>query len=466
MTKSSSRLLTFLIYLALFVSLIYPYADYDWGWHFRYGEYFIKTGKILTDNLYSWTLANYKWVNHSWLYDIILYLTYQKISFLGLSLTGAVVGFTTFWIATAFFKIPPWLLAILSLFFIQLSEVTFEEGLRSQSLGILLITILVTLLIKSTKKPRLPFFLPPFFLLWANLHGTFTLGILIFIIFFITNPKTLIFPLLLSFLATLINPFGFWSYLEGFKHLINPWLPNILEWSPSYDSCRSCNFPFLLISFPFFLMLFLKRKRLADLPYIIIMSFLGFQAIIHRRYLSIFAAAGLPIISAMISGWQVKINKTITILSITLTGILFFNKILYQIPKYNLLHYTFNDYCRYSSGCSTKLIEYLKLNPPQGKGFNFYDWGGVFIGMDIKTKLFIDGRMTVWKENGYSPFADYLKIYYAQDIFLFNQYHFDWAIVRNDSYLSRDLLLPDVVTGTWQRVFFDKDASYFIRAKI
>ena len=44
-----------LVYPVLLLFLIYPYGDYDWGWHYRYGEYFWTHGRILRQDVYSWT---------------------------------------------------------------------------------------------------------------------------------------------------------------------------------------------------------------------------------------------------------------------------------------------------------------------------------------------------------------------------------------------------------------------------
>jgi hypothetical protein len=66
------------VYAALLIYLIYPYADYDWGWHYRYGEYLFTHGQLLRHDIYSWTMPGYEWVNHSWLYDPFLYILYNQ----------------------------------------------------------------------------------------------------------------------------------------------------------------------------------------------------------------------------------------------------------------------------------------------------------------------------------------------------------------------------------------------------
>ena len=87
-----------LIYLIVFLFSIFPYSDKDWGWHFKLGEYFLKNGHITRINPFTWTLPNYVWVNHEWLYDPILYLLTKSIGFFGLTILGAIVAFLTFFI--------------------------------------------------------------------------------------------------------------------------------------------------------------------------------------------------------------------------------------------------------------------------------------------------------------------------------------------------------------------------------
>jgi hypothetical protein len=179
-------------------------------------------------------------------------------------------------------------------------------------------------------------------------------------------------------------------------------------------------------------------------------------------------ATSLPIIIPATSELKFNFDKyKLTKILYTLTlAFLIFGGLFVILPRYHLDNYTFSDYCYNSSLCSPGLADFLLKNPPVGKGFNFYDWGGFLIGRGINAKLFIDGRMTLWDDGGNMPFADFIKIYYDQNINIFNSYNFDWVIVRNDSYLAKTLLTPNIFWGAWKRVYFDQNASYFIRVKI
>ena len=87
--KLTGIVLTAILYLAVFIFSINLPTDPDLGWHLKYGQYFLKTGEVLRDNIFSTMMPYYNWVNHSWLSDILIYLVYLKSGFIGISLLGA-----------------------------------------------------------------------------------------------------------------------------------------------------------------------------------------------------------------------------------------------------------------------------------------------------------------------------------------------------------------------------------------
>jgi hypothetical protein len=480
------KILIWLTFITVFIYLIYPYSDYDWGWHFRYGEYFIKTGQILRDNLYTWTLASYKWANPSWLYDVFLYLSFVTFGFLGLSIIGAVLGLIIFIIPTIKAKLSYLMLGGTALFFIKLTQNALSESVRGQSFSLIFFCLLIFILIKAVKKSKTLYFIPPLILAWANLNGTFSLGILILGIFVGSNIviriinryrhktnedlvdlKKLVIIFFLSVLASLINPFTYKVYYEGLVHITNPWVSYVNEWMPIYN-CQNCHIGFFLVFQAILIIIFTARNKLTDLPYIITLLFLTVEAYLHRRYESMLIAASLPFVAMTLSNltFDFEKYKLTKILSTLALIILIWIGLFVRMPKFNLLNYSFSDYCYNGSECSPGLADFLIKNPPVGRGFNYYDWGGFLIGRGVKAKLFIDGRMQLWDENGDMPFADFMKIYYDQNADIFHSYNFDWVIVRNDSYLAKTLLKPNIFWGTWKLVYYDQQASYFVRIKI
>lgn len=137
------------IYLALFTSLLYPYRDKDWGWHYQYGQYFLENGSIMVRDIYSWTLAGYAWINHSWAFDPILFILFNRVGYLGLSVVAAIIAFFSFYIITKEYKLDYVRLGITAFFFSKLIETGIREGLRSQVLALLPLTLLIYVLKKA-----------------------------------------------------------------------------------------------------------------------------------------------------------------------------------------------------------------------------------------------------------------------------------------------------------------------------
>jgi hypothetical protein len=470
-----SKLTDFLIYLSVFIFSIYPYSDYDWGWHFQYGEYLFKHGALLRSDIFSWTLPGYQWVNHSWAFDPLLYLLFKLGGFSILMIVGALVGTFVFYLSIKFFNLSSWQKVLAALFYIELSWVVMSQSLRSQVLVLIFYPILILLLIFSKKNPKKLFFLPPLFLIWANFHGTFTIGLLVIGLFVITNflidfdaeKKKIGLYIgvgLLTFIATLINPYGYLPYFEAIRHFSNPWLANVLEWMPFFVFVKNgvqYYFIFYLLLLGLF---FLKRRKLSDLPYLVILSVLAYLTIQHNRYISPFLATSLPILALFLEGIKISWDKFKMFTLILLLSLIISLELGWgRIGEFDLFKYSYTDYCRFATHCSEKMINYLTKNPPQGKGLNFYDWGGYLIGRGVPMKLFIDGRMHLWEKNGYMPFADYIELYYRQNYTNFKKYNFNWLLLRNDSPLVQDLATPNIFLGTWTKIFSDGEASYYIK---
>lgn len=468
-------LLTISIYLLIFLYQIYPYGDYDWGWHFRYGEYFVKTGHLIWEDPFSSTLPGYRWTNISWLYDPILYLVQMKSGFMGLSILSALIACFIFLISTVRYELGYLKLGILAIFFVKIFQSASVGGLRGQHVGFLLLSILMFLLMRSKEKLRTLYFLPPLFLLWANLHGSFAFGLLVLTIFIISDLVNRDIPhgilllkmTVLSAILCLVNPFTYRVYLEAFNHVSNPMNAHIGEWQP-IAYCSNCNLVYVFYFWAVVIALFVFRKKLSDLAYIALLLFLAVEAFFYRRYLPMFIVAALPIVASAVTEIKVKFEKNFTILlaTIGITAFLLWQGLFVRLPRFNLPTYSLNDYCRFTSHCTGGLTDYLLKNPLQDRGLNFYDWGGYLIGIGVKFPLFIDGRMPTWNKNGFYPLVDYGAMYYEHNVALFTSYHFNWVIARVDAPILTDIRSDPTLRNEWNVVYSDDVAVCLVRKEI
>ena len=483
-TTLLDRGITALIYAALFVYFLYPYSDFDWGWHYRYGEYFFTHHQVLRHDIFSWTMPGYEWVNHSWLYDLVLYVLYTKTGFIGLSVAGALLGLVTFHLCIYRARLAFWQTAVLAMFFAALTKDIMLQGIRTQVVGLLLLAILGDLLVRQRDGRNWPYLvLPVLFCLWANLHGSFLLGLVVVGAFLgweaiSTRLRGAPIPrrwfyfagsLVASFAATLINPFTYGVYLEARRHFSNPHLTYVVEWMPP-------NFSELvgLIFLAYTLVVAyggVARRRLDDVPQLLIAAGTFYMGVTSRRHVAVFVVLTLPYVALAIREMRIRIEgfartAAAAAVVVAVIGWSMWGK---QVDLTDFAHSSMVTYCVYGPSCSDGMAQYLLKNPPVGKGFNFYDWGGFLIGRGIQTKLFIDGRMHLWERGDYQAMADYRAIYVDYDMDAFRRHNFDWFLVPVGSPFVKNLIESEgtgmAESKIWVVGYRDNKVLYGVRKK-
>ncbi len=471
------------LYVLVLLASVYPQADRDQGWHYRYGEYFLTTGKLLREDIFSWTLPGYKWANHSWAYDALFYVWTNVLGYAGLSILAAVVSALTFYFVATAFRLSLWKKGILAAFFLLMNEIVIGSGMRSQIISLLFFSLLIWILIKAREKLTLLWILPGLFLLWTNFHGDFTIGMGILAVYlgsyFLIDAyrehdfSTDLFffcskILLVCFIATLINPFGYQAYFESFRHASNPYLRNILEWDPISDGCQACHphaFVAYGVLFSACAAIAVWKKNEYALPSVVLFVLFAMPTWDTRRLLPVFAIVTLPLIAESLTYLKLEFDRyRITPVAYLLLLIIFIQYHFFdRFTAGRLYHYDEVAYCDFAANCPVDGANFLLTHPPHGKGFTFYDWGGYLIGKGVPVKLFIDGRMHVWKtEDGYQPFGDYIEMYYhgRDDIFL--KYNFDWVFIPAHSELATKLLTGTTL-GNWKVSYQDERVVFAIK---
>jgi hypothetical protein len=157
MIISRPRLLWMLFFIGIFFASLYPHADADTGWHLRYGDHLLETGSLSRENQFSWIMPGYRWVNHSWGYDLIIALLNQLGGFTALSFTASLLIATSVTLFTR--AITP--KKSLHLLFLQLIvwayfiSHLYNLGLKSGLFSFLGTSILLYLLIKRPRHTHL-----------------------------------------------------------------------------------------------------------------------------------------------------------------------------------------------------------------------------------------------------------------------------------------------------------------------
>ncbi|HEX6510909.1 MAG TPA: hypothetical protein VF157_01315, partial [Chloroflexota bacterium] len=79
------------IFACLICSLVmlHPAIDFDLAWHIRTGQYILATHTIPQGDLYSFTVRGAPWVEHEWLWQVLMALVDAAAGRLGIVFLGA-----------------------------------------------------------------------------------------------------------------------------------------------------------------------------------------------------------------------------------------------------------------------------------------------------------------------------------------------------------------------------------------
>ncbi|MEP7103383.1 MAG: hypothetical protein ABI721_01580 [Candidatus Dojkabacteria bacterium] len=411
--------------------------DPDFGWHLRLGKEILENNTF-TNNI-TYTCTNYIWTNHSWLSDVDIYWIYIHLGMAILSaffsfliILGVYFNYKTFKYLfkdkVSYFHT---VLFIIISYLILMAFIT----IRPQIISFVFISILLNRLVKiyyeNLSKKDVVFGII-LFLLWGNLHGGFVVGyalISLFILVIFTKFTLLIFQnakpelafkklkesskffilILTSLPFTVINPFGFNSWVEAFNNIVSPQNSSFIsEWS-SVNLKQQYGLLYFLI-FISTLVLIILNKKVNYLRLALLLIF-GLLSLYTIRY----ALIAAPIVSIcfcvefiyfynktkafFLTDDVSKLLKSMTtvipivfILIISAGGLYNF----YDWVKTNLdfkysINFEFENYPYKSVEFLKTHPEYLKLNI-----FNFYTWGGYLSWVMPEQKWFIDGRMPAW----------------------------------------------------------------------
>ena len=479
-TIFSNFLYSYLPYLVIFLMSLFMPADTDLGWHLKYGEYFSKIGKVLKENILSLEMSGYKWPNISWLTDFLTYQIYHQAGFLGLSIAGAVVIVFIFFFVDRALKMSFWEKAFIFPLLFYLELPLLEVSFRGQLLSLLLTSVLVYILSAYQRgEKKTIYFAAILFLVWANIHGGFLLGLGLLSMFYaLSQVKYLTIKdvkqfreslrylpaIIFSFLATLVNPHSIEIYLEAARHFGNPYQKYIVEWValPAFSSLW-----WLLFFWGIFLifnirMIISSKKFIQYFEWIMIAGVFYFLSHWMRRYAWTMYLVSVPVIIAYFRSIKPAYNSfSGKAVPIAILSGMYLYSLIYHIPRQRLNFMNWDRFCADYIKCSSESPEFLKNNILPGKFLSFYNWGGWLIWNYPQIKPSIDGRMHLWRdEKGYSAFAEYYFL--EQDVTDIEESDYDVVYMWSEKPLFNKMIkLSD--QGKWRTVYKDDRAGIFVR---
>ena len=229
-------------------------ADPDIWWHLADARILFTTHHFIQVEPYSFTVAGERWVNPEWLSEVPYWLGYCAFGLTGifvvtyLSLSASVIFL--YWRGRLMSRnagVALWL-AVLGFVLMWVNS-----SARTILLGYVALSAEMAILEAAERgRKRLLWLLPPLFCVWINLHGSWIIGLAVFVLFiacglwrveigvfqqaaFNREDRNRLFAVLGASLAVLlINPYGWRLIWNPFDMALNQKLniANVSEWQP------------------------------------------------------------------------------------------------------------------------------------------------------------------------------------------------------------------------------------------
>jgi len=470
-----------------------PQAD-DLARHIKNGELLLQGNlKVTNTNIFSYTEPDHTFINHHWIFGIIVYVLHQLIGWEGLVLCKVFIILTTFTILflTALKKANFWLISVLS---VPTILVLYERtSLRPEIFSYLFIALFLYFLTDLDLHPERKriFFLIPLQMLWVNTHIFFIIGpaltagflfekILINYKNFRTNQlvKKLIVVFLLLILACLVNPNGpmgatyplhiFENY--GIRVSENQPLLFLLQNYPPSDNISI----FVFFSIAFVLAIsFIFALRKKSIFYGITTAATIIAAIRINRLLPLFCYIFLPIASAnLVQGIPLlpqKWKKWLGSNKILKNLFVLFFVILLGYLIYLKHTGVFYNYKKSGIGLTRQSLSsanFFKEHDLKGPIFNDYDIGSYLIySLYPKERVFVDNRPEAYST---SFFKDtYLPIFLDENTWqkALNTYKFNVIFFYQYDQIDgmRPFIYKRLHDPSWSLIYIDSYAIILLK---
>ena len=447
--------------------------DSDLGRHLTIGGYILKTRTIPIHNILSYTKANesrpaYEWAAQStfavaynlWgldgvilLCSLIIAITFSYLYIESVSLTG---------------------LPLTSMFIILLaaSASSIHWLPRPHVFTFLLLSIWTSLLERARKTDTDSiYWLPLIMLFWANLHGGFIFGFLIWFAYLMgeiwewavskDGTPQRIAKLskigVYSLAASMITPDGWGNWLAVLGNNSKYILANTIETMPP-DFHQAGTWPFVILLILVIILPVLTRTRL-HASKIFLLAGMAVLGLYMARNIPLFAIVSISSISECarsfserVTQWN-KFEARIYLLQegiysklwpiIATIGFIFF--IGMRSSQHSELTYRFN-----ASVFPVQSANWLKEHPQSGNMFNEFNWGGYLeFRLWPQQLVFVDSQTDFYGE---SIIREYQKVISIDPGWeeVIKKYSIKWVIVKEDSPLSRKLMSLDIWTSIYQ----------------
>ena len=471
------RLFALLVFLAIFAMASQENVDPDFWWHLQTGRLIWDTGSIPRADPFSHTLTGAPWIAHEWLTEALLYAGFALGGEAALILIFAGIIAVTFWLVYAQSEGRPYLAGFLTLAAALASAVSW--GVRPQMITLLFGALFLYLLeeYRIGQRQRL-WLLPILTAIWVNLHGGYLLGPALIAAYLVgaaisarmDRVAPALRPLLITFLASgaasLLNPQGPGIWLYPFGTLASAAMQSyIVEWfSPDFHQAQFL--PLAALYLLTVVTMAISRRPLDPTDTLLLLG-LGFAGLHSARNVPLFALVAAPILSRHAvdaiarserwSRWLVPYHDTVSRAGTVLNGALLGLALLAAALKIGTS--LSNNQALQAEAFPVAAVDFIESNPPAGKMYNLYRWGGYLIWrLWPQHRVFIDGRADLYGDAFIETYLETYRVRPAWEEPL-DRYGVAWILVDTGSPLAT--LLAE--HSDWTRAYGDDVAGILVR---
>ena len=393
--------------------------DLDIWWHLKVGDWIVEHHAVPHTGILSRTAADRAWAAYSWGYEVLLSFAYRWFGLAGIGVFGILltlaVAYCIFWMARRLSGRFWWSCALAV---ITCSAFLYNLMPRPVFFSMALFTVTLTLLLEANRSGRvqLLYWLPPLFLLWANLHIQFLYGLFLVGLLFGVNllqfiaarfgimpefvrPATLPAATLgaifaACFVATCIGPYSYHLYvvMVEYSKAQVPYMM-IRELQAINFRAGSHYVQLLLTGAGFFALGWQKKIDPFKLLLMIIASVVAFRTMRDSWFICISAAACIadfPVPEAKWAAGETWLEKFGLAAFVGVALVLVARDADFNQRGFDRA---------ISSMYPVKALNYLRQHPAPGPIYNSLDWGGFLTWYMPDYPVAIDGRNDLYGDD-------------------------------------------------------------------
>jgi hypothetical protein len=466
----------FLLVIGFFTGLITVLirTEVDPYFHIRVGEWIVNHLQVPHTGIFSQNQENTPWIAHSWLSEVIMYGIFHAAGWPGLIVMGVVATTASILIMLKYLleQLSP--IRALCLTLLAYGMLFAHIMPRPHILALPIMTYWFVQMLRASEKHKAPpLHLVLILILWANIHGSFLIGIA-YAGFFatesvITAPESIkrielsklwAKFLALSILCLLVTPYGLQGVLLPLQLTDQSYsMSKISEWvSPNFQQLQ-----FLEILLYIILGFALTQKMQFPVLRLLLLIALIHLSLKHVRYVSDLMALQVPLLFAapLAKHWHEYVQDTgrFTLASLYPTtgkGKLLLISVLCCWLTYI---FAFKDIEFEATKKINAMLSSINKANLQGNVFNHYNHGAYFIYEGLKP--FIDTRAELYRDDYIKTYEDAKSLNWGEKpiVELLNKYHIGWSFLPPETpAIAYFDLNPD-----WVQVFSNECAVIHVR---